>query len=106
MKNKTDSGLTHAGQIAAAEGCAIIANHHSAREIDTPEFRVVWDADWLVNLQEDFDGVGRPQRRAMIDRVFRTDTGRPLATELFASNEEARRRRFSPTSTLDSTLCS
>ena len=32
--------------------CKIIANHHSAKNIDTVEFRCVWDADWLVNIQE------------------------------------------------------
>ena len=68
--------------------CAIIANHHSAREIDTLEFRVLWDADWLVNLQEDFAGVGEPRRRAMIEKVFRTDTGRQLARELFPPDEQ------------------
>lgn len=63
--------------------CRIIANHHTARDIDTLEFRVVCDADWLVNLQEDFAGVGTPQRQAMVDKVFRTTTGRQLAKELF-----------------------
>jgi hypothetical protein len=69
--------------------CAIIANHHSARDIDTPEFRVLWDADWLVNLQDEFAGVDEPQRRAMIEKVFRTDKGRQLARELFALDEPA-----------------
>ena len=32
--------------------CKIIANHHSAKDIDTVEFRCIWDADWLVNIQE------------------------------------------------------
>lgn len=33
--------------------CKIVDNHHSAREIDTTEFRIVWDADWLTNLPEE-----------------------------------------------------
>ncbi len=38
--------------------CDIIGNHHSARDIDTPEFRILWDSDWLVNIPDlypDFD---------------------------------------------------
>ena len=34
--------------------CRIIANHHSAKDIDTIEFRIVWDADWLVNIPVEF----------------------------------------------------
>ncbi len=30
--------------------CRIVGSHHSAGDIDTPEFRIVWDADWLVNI--------------------------------------------------------
>ncbi|MBM4025107.1 MAG: HD domain-containing protein [Planctomycetes bacterium] len=67
--------------------CAIIANHHSARDIDTREFRVLWDADWLVNLQEEFAGVSEQHRKAMIEKAFRTGKGRQLALELFALNE-------------------
>jgi hypothetical protein len=63
--------------------CRIIASHHSAGDIDTLEFRVLWDADWLVNLQEEYAGLGEPQRREMIDKVFRTDKGRQLAIERF-----------------------
>lgn len=68
--------------------CRIIANHHSARDIDTPEFRVLWDADWLVNLQEDYAAVDEAQRRTLIDTVFRTDTGRRLGRELLEPNEQ------------------
>ena len=43
------SGLSK-GEIDAV--CAIIANHHTVGRIDSPEFRVVYDADWLVNLRD------------------------------------------------------
>lgn len=33
--------------------CRIVANHHSARDIDTTEFRLLWDSDSLVNLPEE-----------------------------------------------------
>ena len=30
--------------------CKIVANHHSAKDIDTLEFQAVYDGDWLVNM--------------------------------------------------------
>ncbi len=32
--------------------CRIVGSHHSGDDIDTPEFRILWDADLLVNLEE------------------------------------------------------
>ena len=61
--------------------CAIIANHHSAREIDTTEFRCVWDADWLVNIPVEYANADDQMIRRLIDRVFRTETGRSIAIE-------------------------
>ncbi len=61
----------------------IIANHHSARDIDTLEFRALWDADWLVNIPDEFDlnDTGRISR--LIEKVFKTNTGGKLAAERF-----------------------
>lgn len=63
--------------------CRIVANHHSARDIDTPEFRIVWDADWLVNFPEECPGFARSRRARAIDRIFRTEAGRRMAIALF-----------------------
>lgn len=56
--------------------CDIIGSHHSAGRIDTPEFRILWDADWLVNIAEE-----RASRS-----VFKTATGLRIATELNLGN--------------------
>ena len=61
----------------------IIANHHSARDIDTTEFRILWDADWLVNIPEEFQNADKEKLRKIIDRTFKTSEGRRLATETF-----------------------
>jgi putative nucleotidyltransferase with HDIG domain len=66
-----------------AHVCRIIANHHSARDIDTLEFRVLWDADWLVNLPEMYPDASDVDVAAGIDRTFRTNTGRETAARLF-----------------------
>ncbi len=59
--------------------CRIVANHHSAKDIDTVEFRIIWDADNLVNLSEELKDVGKKQIQQIIDKVFKTNTGRMIA---------------------------
>jgi HD superfamily phosphodiesterase len=63
--------------------CKIIANHHSARNIDTTEFRIIYDADWLVNLPGDFPNADKKKLKSVIKRVFKTRTGHFLARKLF-----------------------
>jgi HD superfamily phosphodiesterase len=65
--------------------CCIVADHHSAADIDTPEFRILWDADWLVNLSEECAGMSREKLEETVEKVFRTDTGRALARQRFLS---------------------
>ena len=64
----------------------IIANHHSARDIDTTEFRIVWDADWLVNIPADFPDAGKEKLQGIVDKTFKTGKGRQIATESFLKN--------------------
>jgi HD superfamily phosphodiesterase len=63
--------------------CRIIANHHSDADIDTPEFRIVWDSDRLVNIAEEFGDIGKEKLKKFIYRVFKTNTGRRIAQELY-----------------------
>ena len=63
--------------------CRIIANHHSAKDIDTLEFRIIRDADWLVNIPEEFSDIGKEKMQELIDRVFKTNKGRQTAIDLF-----------------------
>ncbi|MHC4432232.1 MAG: HD domain-containing protein [Planctomycetota bacterium] len=63
--------------------CRIIANHHSANDIDTTEFRVIWDADWLVNIPVDFPDATDKDLQAIIEKRFKTREGRRIAEELF-----------------------
>lgn len=63
--------------------CRIIANHHSARDIDTPEFRILWDADWLVNIPDEFPGAGDDKLEKLIGNIFKTATGKKKARDMF-----------------------
>jgi predicted hydrolase (HD superfamily) len=68
--------------------CRIVANHHSARDIDTPEFRIIWDADWIVNLPDLPAGADRAKLQETIRRVFKTPAGRERAGELYLKGKE------------------
>ncbi len=61
--------------------CRIIANHHSAKEIDTTEFRIVWDADWLVNIPADFPSASKEKLQGIIDKTFKTKEGHRIAVQ-------------------------
>jgi putative nucleotidyltransferase with HDIG domain len=67
--------------------CRIIANHHSAKDIDTLEFRIIWDSDWLVNIPVEFPDAGTEKMQELIDRIFKTSKGRQIAIELFLENK-------------------
>jgi putative nucleotidyltransferase with HDIG domain len=62
--------------------CRIIANHHSAKEIDTTEFRIVWDADWLVNIPADFPSASKEKLQGIIDKTFKTKEGYRIAVQM------------------------
>lgn len=66
--------------------CRIIANHHSAKDIDTKEFRILWDADRLVNIPEDFPDASKDELQSIVEKTFRTREGHRIATELFLMN--------------------
>ena len=63
--------------------CRIVGSHHSANDIDTIEFRTIWDADWLVNIPDEHPGADRGKLAKLIARIFKTNRGRALAEELF-----------------------
>lgn len=67
------------------EVCEIIASHHSPGEVDSDNFRIVYDADWLVNLPEEVEVTDRRKLERGIGRIFLTETGRRIARETFLS---------------------
>ena len=67
--------------------CRIVASHHTGRDVDTPESRVVWDADSLVNLAEEGKGMSQDELRQFIERTFRTEAGRSVAVARFLSTD-------------------
>lgn len=74
---------------AIDEICQIIAHHHSPGEINTQNFKVLYDADWLVNLKDEVDVKDKEKLSAMIDKIFLTETGKKIAEKIY--NLERRR---------------
>ncbi len=63
--------------------CNIIANHHSDKDIDSPEFRIVWDADWLVNIPDKCELANKALVSELIEKVFKTSAGKLIAGEIY-----------------------
>jgi len=59
--------------------CRIVGSHHSAKDVDTPEFRILWDADRLVNFAEAHSSGHCEERRRLSAHGFKTSAGRELA---------------------------
>jgi len=67
------------------EVCGIIASHHSPGELDTDNFRILWDADWLVNLGDEYDMKDKKKMRNIIEKTFLTETGKDIAKEVYSA---------------------
>lgn len=65
------------------EICAIVAHHHSPGKIDTLNFKVLYDADWLVNLKDEVDIKDKEALKRKIDKIFLTGTGKETARKLY-----------------------
>ena len=65
------------------EVCGIVGCHHSPGEIETINFKVMWDADWLVNLPDVYDIKDKKKLVETINKTFMTQTGLKKAKESF-----------------------
>lgn len=65
------------------EICEIIAHHHSPGKINTHNFGILYDADWLVNLRDEYNIQDRKKLNDIIERVFLTTSGKALAREIY-----------------------
>ena len=65
------------------EVCSIIAHHHSPGKIDTINFKILYDADWLVNLQDEYKLEDREKLHRIIEKIFFTDSAKKLAKKIY-----------------------
>ncbi|MCR5347577.1 MAG: HD domain-containing protein [Fretibacterium sp.] len=62
----------------------LIAHHHTYDKTDGPDYRILLEADLLVNLHE---SQNKKKYEALIPRVFRTATGLELLNTMFERGE-------------------
>ncbi len=65
------------------EVCEIIAHHHSPGKVNTMNFKILYDADWLVNLPDEYDVSDREKTERAIEKLFLTETGKSIARAEF-----------------------
>ncbi|MFC1987790.1 HD domain-containing protein [Chloroflexota bacterium] len=65
------------------EICEIIAHHHSPGKITSGNFNILYDADWLVNLRDEYDIQDKNKLNKIIGKVFLTQSGKTLAREIY-----------------------
>jgi len=70
--------------------CRIIANHHGAKDIDTIEFRCLWDADQIANILAESPDGDPEQIRRKIMGVLKTGAGRKVAEEILSAGDAGR----------------
>ena len=66
--------------------CGIVANHHSDTDpqiVNTVEFKILWDADWLVNFPRRHREASAQEKASAIDEIFKTERGQELARAMF-----------------------
>jgi HD superfamily phosphohydrolase YqeK len=73
------------------EVCDIIAHHHHPRPEETINYKAVYDADLIVNLEENQSEQKLPKEKlaALIEKNFFTEPGRKLAKSIFLTAEAA-----------------
>lgn len=66
--------------------CGIVANHHSDADpkiVETLEFKILWDADWLVNFPGRHRESTPKEKEDAIESIFKTAKGKQLARQMF-----------------------
>ncbi len=61
--------------------CWLIAHHHTYRDITGSDYRILVEADFLVNIHE--DGLSLPAVQKIEKDIFRTDAGRTFLRLLY-----------------------
>lgn len=61
--------------------CYLVGHHHTLTDVDGLDYQILLEADFLVNAYE--DSMEKPAISQVLDRVFKTNTGKMLLTNMF-----------------------
>ncbi len=67
--------------------CYLVAHHHTYSQVDGIDYRILLEADFLVNLYEDASPPKTVQ--AALKNIFRTETGIRLCRTMFSGEDVA-----------------
>lgn len=70
-----------------ARVCYLVGHHHTYGRMDGEDYRILVEADFLVNLHEDAED--EKTVRAACERIFRTRSGTALCRTMFGLNERS-----------------
>ena len=66
------------------EICDIIGHHHHPRKTETLNFQILYEADWLVNVEDNGFSKDPKKLEEIIDKNFKTVTGKKFAKEIYS----------------------
>ncbi len=69
--------------------CDLVGSHHTPGGVDSPEFRILWDADALVNLADVVVGKSSAAIEAILSKAMVTESGYRIARKLYLSDSDA-----------------
>lgn len=67
----------------------IVGNHHTSGAIDSTEFRIIWDADALVNFAGVLQGKSEAHIESVLQRHMVTEAGYRMARNIFLKTRRA-----------------
>jgi hypothetical protein len=72
------------------EVCDIVSHHHHPKPDDNVNFKVVYDSDMIVNIEENMkdNPIDKDKTAAIIDKSFLTETGRNVAGEVLLNTDK------------------
>ena len=59
----------------------LIAHHHTYDNIDSADYQILVEADFLVNIME--DGLSKEAALSAYNRIFRTECGKKICRDMF-----------------------
>ena len=62
--------------------CYIVGNHHTAERVDGLDFQVIWEADFIVNIDEGNIKLEPDEVKQAVEENLKTATGRTLIKEV------------------------
>lgn len=65
--------------------CYLVGHHHTYDQVDGPDYQILLEADFLVNLYE--DSVSPEGQRQAYEHIFRTEAGKRYCRALYPAAE-------------------